>query len=255
MHSEGVVRFTGREIVVVEGRRTVRIDDTPVPLVWISDLLETGEPDLRRSSYLAVMVRYSQRRIALVVDEVEGEFEFIVKDLGTYLKKVPLFMGSSILGTGEIALLLDVYDLMSAIRLRPEAAPKGEAAGIQGDVLVVDDSFLFREMQRRVVSSAGYRAETAPDGKTALDLISRKHFDLVVAAVRMSGMNGVEMLGSLRATEYGRKLPVVLVATKDNPGDRERALMAGAQECIAKEDFDVERVSPMMGRLLARGGK
>lgn len=256
MHSEGVVRFTGRDIVTVEGRRTVRIDDSPVPLVWLSHLLEIGDPDLRRSRYLAVMVRHSQRRIALVVDDVEGEFEFIVKDLGTYLRKVPLFMGSSILGTGEVALLLDVYDLVSAIRLRPEAAPAGKvAAGQAGDVLVVDDSLLSREMQRRVISSAGYRVETAPEGEAALDLLSRKTFDLVVAAARMSGMDGVELVGRLRAKEKGRNLPVVLVTTKENTGDRERALLAGAQECVAKEDFDVERIAPLLGRLLAGGGK
>ncbi len=254
MHSEGVVRFSGREIVVLEGRRTVRIDDSPVPLVWLSDLLEIGPPDFRRSEYLAVMVRYSQRRIALVVDNVEGEFEFIVKDLGTYLRKIPLFMGSSILGTGEIALLLDVYDLMSAIRLRPETAA-GTADGGSGDVLVVDDSFLFREMQRRVVASAGYRAESAPDGQAALDLVARKTFDLVFAAVRMGGMDGVEMLDRLRATEHGRKIPVVLVASRDNPADRERALMAGAQEFLAKEEFDADRVGLMIGRLLSRSAR
>jgi len=256
MHSEGVVRFTGRDIVAVEGRRTVRIDDSPVPLVWLSHLLEIGDPDLRRSRYLAVMVRHSQRKIALVVDDVQGEFEFIVKDLGTYLKKVPLFMGSSIMGTGEIAQLLDVYDLVSAIRLSPEAAPAGKAAaGTAGDVLVVDDSLLSREMQRRVVSSMGYRVETAPEGKAALDLLSRKTFDLVVAAVRMSGMDGVELVGHIRAKDMWRNLPVVLVATRENPGDRERALLAGAQECVAKDDFDVERIAPLIERLLAGSGK
>ncbi|MDA8121176.1 MAG: hybrid sensor histidine kinase/response regulator [Deltaproteobacteria bacterium] len=252
MHSEGVVRFSGRDIVTVEGRKTVRIDDSPVPLVWLSHLLEIGTPDLRQSRYLAVMVRHSQRRIALVVDEVKGEFEFIVKDLGTYLKKVPLFMGSSIMGTGDIALLLDVYDLVSAIRLRPEAAPEGKAAaGIAGDVLVVDDSLLSREMQRRVIASAGCRVETAPEGKAALELLSRKTFDLVVAAVRMSGMDGLELVGHIRAKDMGRNLPVVLVATRENPADRERAMLSGAQECVLKEDFDVERITPLIGRLLA----
>ncbi len=257
MHSEGVVRFTGRDIVTVEGRRAVRIDDSPVPLVWLSHLLVMGTPDFRQSDYLAVMVRHSQRRIALVVDEVEGEFEFIVKELGTYLRKVPLFMGSSIMGTGEIALLLDVYDLVSAIRLRPEAVqPAGKIPGGEaGDILVVEDSLLSREMQRRVIASAGYRVESAPDGNVALDLLSRKTFDLVVAAVRMRGVDGVDLASRMRAKEEWKNIPVILVTTRENPGDRERVLLAGAQECVAKEDFDVERMGPLIGRLLSSGGR
>lgn len=256
MHSEGVVRFAGRDIVLVEGRRTVRIGDNPVPVVWLSHLLELRPPDFRKAGYLAVMVRHGQRRIALVVDNVVGEFEFIVKDLGTFLKKIPLFMGSSILGTGEIALLLDVYDLVSAIRLRPEAAQAARSAGGEaGDVLVVNDSLLTREMQRRVLVSAGYRVETAADGKTALDLVSRKAFDLVVAAVRMAGMDGIDFLGRLRAKDASRGIPVVLVNTRETAGDRERALMSGAQECIAREDFDVERVAPLIRRVMTGSAK
>jgi chemotaxis protein histidine kinase CheA len=63
--------------------------------------------------------------MALVVDRVEGENEVVVRDLGKYLGKVQLFMGSTILGTGDVVLLLDVYDLMSAVRLHAEAAPGG----------------------------------------------------------------------------------------------------------------------------------
>lgn len=252
MHCEGVFRFTARDITAVEGRRSVRCGDSPVPVVWLSHLLEMGSPDYRRLHYLAVMVRHSQRRLALVIDAVEGEFEFIVKDLGTYLRKVPLFMGSSILGTGEIALLLDVYDLVSAIRLRPEAAPAAAAGeGASGrEILVVDDSLLARELQQRVLSSAGYRVETAPSSQAALDLLVRRPFDLLVAGVRMRGMDGVELIGQLRRNGLGKDLPVVLVASREHRGDRERALSAGAQACVEKEDFDVEHLAPMIGRLV-----
>jgi chemotaxis protein histidine kinase CheA len=255
MHSDGVFRFAARDIVMVEGRKTVPFGEAPVPAVWLSNLLDVGAADYRRSSNLAVIVRHSQRRLALVVDSVEGEFEFIVKDLGTYLKKVPLFMGSSILGTGEIALLLDVYDLMSAIRLRPEEAsfPEDEAGAAPGEILVVDDSLLSREMQQRVLSCAGYRVETAPSSSAALDLLARRPFDLLVAGVRMRGMDGVELVGRIRSKAYGKALPVVLVASRDHAEDRERALSAGAQACVEKEDFDVEHVTPVIRRLV--GGK
>jgi chemotaxis protein histidine kinase CheA len=256
MHSEGVHRFGRRDIVAVEGRRTVRFNGSPVPIVSLKHLLELGPPDPVSDDVLAVMVQHSQRRIALVVDDVEGEFEFVVKDLGSYLRKVPLFMGSSILGAGDIVLLLDVYDLVAAVRLRPEQAPPAEIGEPtkQGRILVMDESLLSREMQQRVIASAGYLVETASGPRDALDLLSRKEFDLVIAGVGRAGTDGVELVGRLRSKETLKDLPVVLVASREHGSDRERAVRSGAQECIDKEEFDVERLGPMISRLMARRG-
>jgi two-component system chemotaxis sensor kinase CheA len=127
MHSEGIRRFTDGDIVAVEGRRSLCIDGAPVPLVWLNRLLGLPDPPYEVEGHFAVIVRHSQQRMALVVDRVEGENEVVVRDLGKYLGKVQLFMGSTILGTGDVVLLLDVYDLMSAVRLRAEALPGGAA--------------------------------------------------------------------------------------------------------------------------------
>jgi two-component system chemotaxis sensor kinase CheA len=100
MHADGIHAFPDRDIVTLEGRKFLRLGETPVPLVWLNRLL--GLPDVREPAdrYLAVMVRQSGKRIALVIDRIEGECEVIVRDLGKYLGKIPLFMGSTILGTG-----------------------------------------------------------------------------------------------------------------------------------------------------------
>ncbi|HEY5192046.1 MAG TPA: ATP-binding protein, partial [Candidatus Deferrimicrobium sp.] len=160
MHADGIHPFAGRDVVTVEGRKSLRLGETPVPLAWLNRLL--GLPDTRDPGdrYLAVMVRQSGKRIALVIDRVEGEFEVIVRDLGKYLGKVPLFMGSTILGTGDVALLLDVYDLVTTVRLHAETSPEGVGEGgrpgIDADILIVDDSLLVREMQQRILFSSGY---------------------------------------------------------------------------------------------------
>ena len=123
MHSEGIRRFTDADVVALEGRKSLRVDGAPVPLVWLNRLMGLPDTPYAVDGHLAVMVKHSQQRMALVVDRVEGENEVVVRDLGKYLGKVQLFMGSTILGTGDVVLLLDVYDLMSAVRLHAEAAP------------------------------------------------------------------------------------------------------------------------------------
>ena len=257
MHADGIHPFAGRDVVTLEGRKSLRLGETPVPLAWLNRLL--GFPDSRDPGdrYLAVMVRQSGKRIALVIDQVEGECEVVVRDLGKYLGKVPLFMGSTILGTGDVALLLDVYDLMTAVRLHPETSPEGvgegERPGVDADILVVDDSLLVREMQQRILFSSGCRVETASGGKAALERLSLKRYHVVVAGARMAGMDGIQLLSEARKNDYTRDLPFILVATKEHREDLVRARAAGAKGCVTREEFTPDRMAALIGTILGRG--
>lgn len=256
MHAEGIHPFADRDIVTVEGRKSLCLGETPVPLVWLNRLL--GLPDARGSGdrYLAVMIRQSGKRIALVIDHVEGESEVVVRDLGKYLGKVPLFMGSTILGTGEVALLLDVYDLVTAVRLHAETSPEGvgegERPGIDADILIVDDSLLVREMQQRILFSSGCRVETVSGGKAALERFSHKRYHVVVAGSRMAGMDGIQLLAEARKTDYAQDLPFILVASKEHREDLVRARAAGAKGAVTREEFTPARMTAMIGSILGR---
>jgi chemotaxis protein histidine kinase CheA/CheY-like chemotaxis protein len=257
MHAEGIHSFADRDVVTLEGRKSLRLGETPVPLVWLNRLL--GLPDSRAGDrYLAVIVRQSGKRIALVIDRVEGEFEVIVRDLGKYLGKVPLFMGSTILGTGEVALLLDVYDLVTAVRLHADTSPEGVGEvgrpRIDADILIVDDSLLIREMQQRILFSSGYRVETASGGKAALERFSHKRYHVIVAGSRMAGMDGIQLLAEARKTDYARDLPFILVASKEHREDLVRARVAGANGCVTREEFTPDRMTAMIGSILGRSG-
>ncbi|MGB7632070.1 MAG: ATP-binding protein [Candidatus Deferrimicrobium sp.] len=257
MHADGIHPFADRDVVTVEGRKSLRLGETPVPLVWLNRLLGLPDDRVHSDRYLAVMVRQSGKLIALVIDRVEGECEVVVRDLGKYLGKVPLFMGSTILGTGDVALLLDVYDLVTAVRMHPETSPEGVGEGgrhvIDADILVVDDSLLVREMQQRILFSSGCRVETASGGKAALERLERKRYHVVVAGVRMAGMDGIQFLAEARKTGYTRDLPFILVASKEHREDLVRARAAGANGCMTREEFTPDRMVAMIGSLLGRG--
>jgi two-component system chemotaxis sensor kinase CheA len=257
MHADGVHAFADRDVVTVEGRKSLRMGEIPVPLVWLSRLL--GLTDARGTSdrYLALMVRQSGKRIALVIDRVEGESEVVVRDLGKYLGKVPLFMGSTILGTGEVALLLDVYDLVTAVRTHADTSPEGVGEVgrpvVDADILVVEESLLARDLQQRILFSSGYRVETASGGKAALERLSRKRFHVVVAGARMAGMSGIDLLAEARKTDYTRDLPFILVASDEHREDLVRARAAGAKGCVTREEFTPDRMAAMIGSILGRG--
>jgi two-component system chemotaxis sensor kinase CheA len=93
-----------------------------LPFVRLRDLVGTNEPPSRRPSI--VVVRNGVERAGIVVDGLLGELQTVIKPLGRMFRKVEYVSGSSILGNGEVALVLDVAGLLRhAVRLEAARAP------------------------------------------------------------------------------------------------------------------------------------
>lgn len=254
MHSDGLLRFHARDVKLLEGRNVLELEGQPVPVVWMSRLFDLPEPPPSGGKFLALLVRHSQRRMAIVVERVEGEAEIVVRDLGSYLGKVPLFMGSTLLGTGEVALLLDVYDVMNAIRVKADTGMPSGAAAVRNEVLVIDDSLLAREMQMRVLVAAGYKVETAAGIKAALDVLPKKKFALVVAGSGMHDAEGFDVVSRIHGVLATRDLPVLLVVPDVSVDAREKALAAGAADIVSREAFDAEHLVPILRKIVHSEG-
>jgi two-component system chemotaxis sensor kinase CheA len=85
-----------------------------LPFVRLRDVFGTREPASRRQSI--VVVKHAGERAGLVVDALLGEFQTVIKPLGKLFRKVDCVSGSSILGNGEVALILDVPALIQQAR-------------------------------------------------------------------------------------------------------------------------------------------
>ena len=108
----------------------------------------------------AIVVTAGGRRIAAICDRLLGQDEVVVKPLGSLLASARGYLGAAILGDGRIALLLDPASLVP--RQREHAAgshphPSPRDSALAPKVLVVEDSFTVRELQRSILQAAGYR--------------------------------------------------------------------------------------------------
>lgn len=102
-----IVRFPVEEIRRIQGKQLIIIRDQVLPLVWLHDVLHDELTAIRR--YFPVLVIGSaEKKIALAVDELLGNQDIVIKAMGSYLGKVPYMMGATILGNGEVAMILDV---------------------------------------------------------------------------------------------------------------------------------------------------
>ncbi|MFZ5918241.1 MAG: response regulator [Chloroflexota bacterium] len=103
-------------------------------------------------------------------------------------------------------------------------------------ILVVDDEAHMRRLVSYILESAGHRVLAAPEGQTALAYLDdeSQSIDLVFADIAMPGMDGFELLGTIRSHDRWRHLPVVVLTAQGQDRDLNRALSTGADDFITK---------------------
>ena len=277
---ERAVRVDKREIKTVENRETIRLDGQVLSTVRLGDALglphrnngssapvgaqnsgsqssffqnEVMSPNFT-SHIPMVVVAYADKRIAFQVDEVLDELQVLVKGLGKQLARVRNIAGATVLGTGKVAPVLNVPDLMkSAVRsiTAVRAAEKVEKEPARtGRILVAEDSITARILIKNILETAGYQVATAVDGTDAFTQLRSGEFDLVVSDVDMPRMSGFELTARIRDDKKLGELPVVLVTALESREDRERGIEVGANAYIVKSSFDQSNLLEVIRRLL-----
>jgi len=103
---------------------------------------------------------------------------------------------------------------------------------------VVEDSFAMRTLEKTILEAAGYRVETAPNGEDALDRIATDlGIGVVVTDVEMAGIDGLELVRTIRDDPAHAPLPVIIVSARGSAEDRRRGLAAGANVYLPKRGF------------------
>ncbi len=190
---------------LMAGRRTVNLDGRVTALAALGEVLGLSSRASGDGLAPALVVVAGQRRIAFLVDEVIGEQEGLVKELGPQLVRVKSLTGVLVLGDGRVVPVLDVPALLD---LATELGVATAAAALDDDepdddtplsILLAEDSFTSRSLLRSILEFAGYRVTIAVDGLEALTRLQHETFDLLVSDVEMPGLSGLELTARLRA--------------------------------------------------------
>jgi two-component system, chemotaxis family, sensor kinase CheA len=233
------------------GLTSIEIDGEAVPLASLGNLIgASSQPFSDRPP--AVVLESPARRIAIACDGLRGEEQVVIKALGPLLAAVPGYLGAAILGDRRIALVLDPTHLMK-VRMKPSAPRRSsrESEASPKRVLVVDDQFAARELQRSILETAGYEVRVARDGRDALRQIEQAaELDLVLTDIQMPEMDGFELLEAIRADDAHSSLPVVVVTTLADEESRKRGVSAGADAYVVKQDFDQAALLHTIERLV-----
>jgi two-component system chemotaxis sensor kinase CheA len=258
LHVERVTRVKADDIRSVEGRDTVTVNGLAVPLVRLADVLELADAkadaDPRADTQILVLGAGDQR-VAFAVDVALDEQEVLVKPLRKPLSRVRNVSGATVLGSGQVAPILNVSDLLKSAKRSSRAVARSGAAvrptpAEVKSLLVVEDSITSRMLIKGILESAGYTVKTAVDGLEAFTMLRAERFDLVVSDVEMPRLDGFGLTARLRADKTLAAVPVVLVTALEKREDRERGIDVGANAYIVKSRFDQSDLLDAVRRLV-----
>jgi two-component system chemotaxis sensor kinase CheA len=254
----GVPLTAVEEVVMVaktftlQGQHAFEVRGRSLPVTDVAAILGMAAPPLADASP-AIVVSAGGRRAITTCDALLGAGEVVVKPLGPVLADLADYIGAAVLGDGRIALLVATATLTRRVpptTTEPEPAPDIATAP---KILVVEDSFSVRELQRSILETAGYPIVTARDGRDALATLDRdSQIALVVTDIEMPGLDGIELTRAIRASAARSSLPVVIVTSHGSDDDRRRGIEAGADAYMTKDSFDQQTLLATVERLVGR---
>jgi chemosensory pili system protein ChpA (sensor histidine kinase/response regulator) len=231
-----------------------------MPFFWLGALLQTGQRGHSAGrSQPVVVIRSASQRVALHVDEVLGNQEVVVKNLGPQLSRLPGLAGITLLPSGAVALIYNPVALATlygdaarepvpAVVVEPDQpAPAESGATLAPLVLVVDDSLTVRRVTQRLLTREGYRVTLAKDGLDALDKLGEELPAVVLSDIEMPRMDGFDLVRNMRSDSRLADLPVIMITSRIAQKHRDYAAELGVNHYLGKP-YSEEELLALVGQ-------
>ena len=252
---------TVRRVSVAELQQAYRsgmldVGGESVPFFWSGALLQASHFSREAQAKTApvVVFRSAAQRVAMHVDEVLGNREVVVKNLGPQLSGLPGLTGMSMLPSGAVVLIYNpvalsaVYgkqarawskDFLDQDLARLAGHPTGNISTVLEApktplILVVDDSITVRRVTQRMLLRDGYRVAMAADGLQALERLQEEIPAVVLSDIEMPRMDGFDLARNIRADARMKGLPIIMITSRIAAKHNEHALELGVNHYLGK---------------------
>jgi chemosensory pili system protein ChpA (sensor histidine kinase/response regulator) len=227
-----------------------------VAMHYLSALLgDTAASPVSQHYSPVIILKSGNDRVAIHVDEIIGNREVVVKNIGPQLARLVGIAGATVLGSGDIVLILNpvplaqraAHDNIRAPRITASDAPvvmgavadAAAALPVQGlrtqsIVMVVDDSLTVRRVTQRLLAREGYQVVLAKDGVDALEHLQSVTPDVMLVDIEMPRMDGFDLTRNVRDDERTRHIPIIMITSRTAAKHRNYALELGVNEYLGK---------------------
>jgi chemosensory pili system protein ChpA (sensor histidine kinase/response regulator) len=256
---EIVRRVPSAEVEAAYASGELQWNGAALPFFWLSALLQLGQRGgTSGRSQSVVIVRSAAQRVAVHVDEVVGNQEVVVKNVGPQLARLPGLAGVTLLPSGAVALIYNPVALAAVYatqaRALAEAAPAlphepaaAAAEPVAPLVLVVDDSLTVRRVTQRLLLREGYRVALAKDGLDALEKLAEERPAVLLSDIEMPRMDGFDLVRNVRADARLAGLPVVMITSRIAQKHRDYAAELGVDHYLGKPYSEEELLAVLAG--------
>jgi len=264
---EQVRRTPAEDLRHAYGTDSFGSGDDSMPFFWAGALLQSSarsEEEILKTASVVVL-RSAQQRVAVHVDEVLGNQEVVVKNLGPQLSRLPGLSGMTVLPSGAVVLIYNPVALATVYGAQAKQLqqagvaslgnkgvsapsegllkPAGSASSQVPLVLVVDDSITVRRVTQRLLQREGYRVALAVDGVQALERLHAEVPAIMLSDIEMPRMDGFELVRSVRSNPLWKDLPVITISSRMAEKHRQVAKEIGVNHYLGKPYGEEELLS------------
>ncbi|MGK5031873.1 Hpt domain-containing protein [Janthinobacterium sp. MDT1-19] len=267
---EQVLHLKGAQLEQVRAAGCVESHGQSLALHHLSAMLgETPTAQSTQRYAPVLLLRNGNDRLALQVDDVVGNREVVVKHVGPQLARMPGIAGATVLGTGDIVLILNPVALAQHLEHHPELLSQYALASSEQHaassalavpavrVMVVDDSLTVRRVMQRLFEREGYQVLLAKDGVDALEQLHALEAAAVPALllvdVEMPRMDGFDLTRNVRSDDKTRAIPVIMITSRSADKHRAHAFELGVNAYFGKP-FQEEELLAEVRRLQTGAG-
>ncbi|MEO0456599.1 MAG: Hpt domain-containing protein [Cyanobacteria bacterium P01_A01_bin.114] len=236
---------------------TIQWNDQIVPIANLFDVLELSASAAKNTTPIpsnrrpCLLLKVGDSLGGFFIDRLLDTQEVVLKPQGALLKRVRNVTGATILGNGDVCMILNPPDLVKSLqRPTPSAPLPDENLRTKPLLLLVEDSPPVRTQEKRLFEGAGYDVVIAEDGLEGYKLLRDGQFDVVVSDVEMPNLDGLSLTAKIRQHPEYEDLPIILVTTLSSDEDRKRGADAGADAYIPKGKFNQDVLLETLARLV-----
>jgi chemosensory pili system protein ChpA (sensor histidine kinase/response regulator) len=239
-----VQEYKAQPYAEIVARGEVVWKDNRYPLRSLLPLLGEIDTPTPARQIPVLLLKSGVQRAAIRVDEIVGNREIVVKTIGPQLSRLAGIAGATVLGNGQVVLILNpvqlvhseapAFDAPAAAKAPPAAALEADSRSGAPLVMVVDDSLTVRKITGRMLAREGYEVATAKDGVDALQQLQDLKPDCILLDVEMPRMDGFEFARNVRADAATRAIPIIMITSRTADKHRKHALEIGVNEYMGK---------------------
>ena len=246
----GVERIGAEELQALQAQERPAYSwlDEDYPLMHLGSVLGISKPlPLAENQKIPLLlVRSGEHRAAIQVEGILGSREVVVKPVGPQLSTLSGITGATIMGDGQVMLILDL-----GVLIRLKATTEGEdlievsvapveKVQTKPVIMVVDDSITVRKVTSRLLERNDYNVLTAKDGVDALSQLQEHQPDLMLLDVEMPRMDGFELATNMRNDAELKDIPIIMITSRTASKHRQRAMDIGVNAYMGKPYNEID---------------